>query len=201
MARSYRAGDRFGRLVLHCKVSIQGSRNTKWSCRCDCGETVVVPTSHLGNGHTKSCGCLQAEARTTHGFAKTRMHKLWLQIRYRCNPKSSEVHPYHSGRGITLCQEWNDFSVFRTWALSSGYEDGLTIDRINNDKGYLPENCRWVPRQEQGRNVRRNLYLTSNGKRQLLSDWAREYGVTYNSVYPRFKKGLSFEGIFWHGGS
>jgi hypothetical protein len=111
----------------------------------------------------------------------------------RCNnPKSGEAYLYLN-RGITVCSKWRDFSVFQLWALSHGYADDLTIDRIDNDKGYCPENCRWTTRIEQANNKRTNRRIEYKGEVKTLAQWAREYDIEYRKLWLRLKRGWDFE--------
>ena len=133
--------------------------------RCDCGKEKVVIVNNLRSGHTQSCGCyrrLQAqEANTTHGMAKSRLYNIWCHVIHRCtNPKDHSYQQY-GGRGVIVCAEWLDFKSFQEWAEGAGYDDHLTIDRIDNEKGYCPENCRFVTRIVQNQNRRRFSNNTS----------------------------------------
>ena len=130
-----------------------------WHCHCECGNELDVRAGQLRSGHTKSCGCFQkkaaAKSSTVHGGATTKLYGVWSSMKHRCtNPHDKRFKDY-GGRGITVCQEWlHDFSAFQTWALSNGYQEGLTVDRINNDGGYSPNNCRWATMKEQMANQR-----------------------------------------------
>lgn len=154
-----RTGKRYGRLVC-----IEWLPNpSRWKCKCDCGNLCVVKTDKLINGDTKSCGCIKRELDTNrfykHGETNTRLHNLWCTIRQRCNsPKSTEHEIYHD-RGIRMCDEWNDYLVFKKWMLENGYDPNAprgqcTIDRIDNNKGYSPDNCRIVDMKTQYHNRR-----------------------------------------------
>lgn len=149
-------GQRYGRLVVKEKVDIVNNRSM-WKCLCDCGNEKIVRSHDLQRGSVKSCGCLRKEAQLksslTHGLSKTRIHKEWRGILHRCkNPTASHYENY-GGRGIGVCEDWkNDFISFYTWSMQNGYDDKLTLDRIDNDKGYSPDNCRWVTHMENCHN-------------------------------------------------
>ena len=160
MARGRLAKDmmnlRFTRLTVidraPNRVVNKNSCLAMWKCKCDCGQTVIVSGSDLRNGHTRSCGCLQVdkakEAQTVHGYSKTKLNCIWNSMKQRCNnPNDSHYHRY-GARGITYCKEWESFKPFMEWAIANGYQEGLTLDRIDNDGNYCPENCRWLSRKD-----------------------------------------------------
>ena len=155
-------GQRFGRLVVIRREGVTPQRLATWLCRCDCGNETVVDGWSLRSGNTKSCICLKNEAVkerfTTHGQCLSRLHGVWKGMKERCsNPQHNRYHRY-GGRGITVCDEWrNDFQAFYDWAMANGYNKDAfrgqcTIDRIDNDKGYSPDNCRWVDMKVQRHN-------------------------------------------------
>lgn len=151
-------GQRFGRLVV-IKREPTVNRHTIWLCECDCGKFVSVDAGNLRSNHTTSCGCFQREATSqsnrTHGKGHTRIWRIWECMKTRCYRKSYHAFRHYGGRGITICPEWkNDFQAFYDWAMANGYQDDLSIDRIDNDKGYSPDNCRWVTMAEQNNNKR-----------------------------------------------
>lgn len=128
------------------------------------------------------------------GYHGTRLYRIWTAMKSRCYNKNHKWYGRYGGRGIKICDEWiNDFAAFREWAISNGYKDDLSIDRIDNDKGYSPENCRWTNQEEQCSNTSRNRILTLNGKSQTMSQWAREIGVQPYEIYRRIERGMSTE--------
>ena len=150
-------GMRFGRLTVNNRLP-NVKRRVVYSCLCDCGQIISVQANSLRRGNTKSCGCLRRDymrlKSTKHGYYNEPLRAVWSQMRQRCrNPKNQDFH-YYGARGISVCQEWDEYIPFREWALRSGYQSGLTIDRINPDGNYHPENCRWITIQEQQHNRR-----------------------------------------------
>ena len=169
-------GLHFGRLTVLERVENDKHRKARWLCVCDCGEKTVVVGSDLQKGNTQSCGCFHKESvakilakiNESHGESRTRLYQTWGMMKQRCyNPKSQIYHRY-GGRGITVCDEWrNDFEAFREWALSHGYAEGLTIDRIDVDGNYCPENCQWLTRSENTKKMHEDKKeRKENGKDQ-----------------------------------
>lgn len=191
-------GQRFGKLVVIKEV---GKLNgyTAWLCKCDCGNEKVVRTNSLRSGSTKSCGCGMDHARRNNAKFyphEIRIHKLyqvWYGMVDRCkNPKHKFYHRY-GGRGIYVCDQWKEYEPFARWALKSGYKEGLSIDRIDNDGNYEPSNCRWVTMKKQHNNTSQCKFYTINGVRKSVSEWAEEYGICHGLVLHRLARGLSIK--------
>ena len=183
-------GEKFGKLVVIEQAENVG-RRTAWLCRCECGNQKVVVSHRLISGCTRSCGCLGMKNRRTHGMHGTRIYKTWISMKRRCANKNDKRY---GGRGITVCPEWRDsFEAFYEWAIKNGYDESLTIDRINNDGNYEPDNCRWVDWFTQANNKRDTAWMTYNGKTQSVTQWAREFGILPATLWWRFRNGWTPE--------
>ena len=185
MALKDLCGERFGNLVV---IRSAGSRNglRYWVCQCDCGNEKIVRGGHLQAGNVSSCGCKRGNKK--HGEYKTRLYHIWVGMRARCRNPKDQQYDLYGGRGIAVCAEWNDYETFRQWAMSSGYAEHLTIDRINNDDGYNPQNCRWATPREQANNTRKTRLITYNGETHSVSEWARKLGMTQGTLSSRLNK-------------
>lgn len=190
-------GQRFGRLVAIKALGADSRRQIQWSCQCDCGGTAIVPSGRLRGGDTKSCGCLHnegvAQRMTKHGGCGTRIYRIWANMRERCERPGKDAYYRYGARGIKVCDEWQDFSKFREWALVRGYADDLSIDRIDNDGPYSPDNCRWATRLEQARNTAKNMYLTYRSETLALSAWSERTGIGYSTIRKRLELGWTID--------
>lgn len=163
-----------------------------WDCSCKCGARKNVRDAEIRRGASTSCGCYNREISSTHHESRTRLYDTWHGLRQRCNnPNSKDAHNYYE-RGIVVCEEWNkSYEAFRDWAIANGYQDGLTIDRIDVNGNYCPENCRWATAKEQCRNTRVNHLLTHNGETKTIAEWAEITGIDYYTLAKRIEKGWS----------
>lgn len=184
-------GNRYGRLTVIREVEriryASGNSHRVWECLCDCGNIIRCTTDRLRRGNTKSCGCLRKEITSKknykHGGTKTKLYRIWAEMNGRCFCKTNKAYKNYGARGIRVCDEWRkNFSLFRSWAMSNGYQEGLTIERIDNNGNYCPDNCKWIPKSEQPKNRRNCHLITFNGKTQTLSEWSRELHVDRECV-------------------
>ena len=198
-------GQRFGMLtVVGYGDAKRGGRNL-WTCVCDCGNTCHVDSYSLRFGDTVSCGCkrrthnvLAHKAQTRHGMSKTRLYKTWQHMLRRCD-KNSNAPEYRRYRelGISVCDEWkNCFEAFRDWATETGYQDDLTIDRIDVYGDYEPANCRWATMKQQLNNTRANVRYTWNGETHTAQEWSDITGIPAQRIRYRIRAGWPKENIF-----
>ena len=190
-------GERFGKLIVieECESKKQpsGQIKTMWLCKCDCGNITKVTSSNLKRGNTKSCGCLHkektAKINKKHNLTSTRLYRIWQNMKNRCLNQKIKAYKDYGGRGIKVCEEWldkqNGFINFYNWAIDNGYTENLTIDRIDNDGNYEPNNCRWATILEQSHNKRNCIKITYNNKTKHISEWAKEYNISRDCLWQR----------------
>lgn len=183
-------GKKFGKLTVLGPSHKDSRGEWRWRCQCECGNISVVAGYKLRSGHTTSCGCVQSAWRKrgpthTHGMTNTRLYNTWCNMKARCsNTKNYEYHAY-GGKGVRVCPDWSKFEAFYEWAIANGYEDGLTIDRIDVNGDYSPDNCRWATQAVQSLNRTDNHLVTAFGKTQTIKEWADEYGLKYDTLERR----------------
>lgn len=195
-------GQKFGRLTVVKRVDAE-TTGTSYLCKCDCGKEIVALANNLRRGHTTSCGCFREENRWKnaykHGMKHSRIYKVWEKLKARCCCETNPSYPRYGGRGITICDEWKDDpKAFIEWAYANGYDDKAkygesTIDRIDNDKGYSPDNCRIANAIQQNNNKRSNKFITYNGETHTIAEWSRILGVNQGTLNSGLHKGMPFE--------
>lgn len=196
-------GQKFGKLTALYPVQDKSHR-ARWHCICECGKEKDVLQQNLSNGHVRSCGCVLSQSslarmknyndsvgRESHNETKTRLYRIWIGIKSRCLVNTTSGYKNYGGRGISICDGWiHSFSAFSSWAMQNGYNDSLTIDRIDPDGDYCPENCRWTTMSEQEFNKRISSRNTSGVT-----------GVSFNKKHKRWVAYIGIEGKLYHLGS
>ena len=192
-------GDKYNRLTA-VRFDHRGKRGEQfWLFKCSCGNEKVINVNHVKTGKTASCGCLGRELsskritkrNTIHGMYLSREYESWRAMKNRCLNKKHTYYKYYGARGIKVCSSWMKFEHF--------YKDmgkrpaGTTLDRIDNNKGYCKNNCRWATRKEQANNRKSNHLLTFNGKTQNIKQWAEELGINHNTLFSRLSYGWSID--------
>lgn len=183
-------GERYGRLTIVREVEPVGSnhkRVRRFLCRCDCGNEIICRLPNLKSGTTRSCGCYRkfvaSNRRDCHHLKNTRIYRIWCGMKRRCYNKHNEHFDRYGGRGIIVCDEWKtDFMNFYDWAMSNGYDDKLSIDRINNEGNYEPSNCRWANQKQQVVNSTAAIKCSLGGNIVSLSDIADILGISFKRI-------------------
>ena len=193
-------GKKYGRLTV-LDIDVEKSKQTKRCyliCKCDCGITKSMRSDYVRRNHIVSCGCYSRElldkSRVKHGLSRHPLFKEWTGVKDRCYNKNCKQFKDYGGRGITVCDEWiHDAAAFINWCLSHGYEKDLTLDRIDNNKGYSPDNCRWTTRKIQANNTRRNHFITYKSETHTVHEWADKLHLNYSVLSHRLARGWSVE--------
>lgn len=188
-------GKRFGKLYV-IGVDENGGRKTKYFCQCDCGNIKSIRADALIGGMTKSCGCIKKDqdrinlaANHSHKMSGTRIYGIWQGIKGRCENENNPRYDRYGGRGIKVCDEWDkSFEAFYEWAIENGYSENLTIDRIDNDGDYSPQNCKWSTNEEQCNNRSTCIYITIGNETKTLMQWCEVFNIDYKMVYARYKR-------------
>lgn len=197
------SGKKYGRLTV-LRRSDKKDKHVCFECICDCGNKVTVRATALKSGKTKSCGCIKKEKykiggyNLKHGCRNHPAYGAYSKMRDRCYNSNVKSYRDYGERGITICDEWTGqegVKNFCEWADNTGYQKGLEIDRIDNDKGYSPDNCRWVDKFVQANNKRTNRRIDGFGTTKTIGEWSRILNIDYDMIYRRLKKGKSMEEI------
>lgn len=192
-------GRRFNQLVVIGFVHKKGAWH--WVCRCDCGVEITTLAGNVKQGRSKSCGCVgrkkATQQLTKHGMSGTRLYNTWQNMKARChNPKNSWYDDY-GGRGIVVCPEWRDCpDVFMEWALATGYKDDLSIERIDVNGSYSPDNCEWIPMKKQAWNRRNSFMVRYKGEEKCVAEWCQLLELDEKVVRSRLQRGKSVEDAF-----
>ena len=196
-------GKRYGRLTVvgfsHYKQYRTRNCTPYVKCVCDCGNEKTICLYSLLYGLTQSCGCLVKDnnGKRTHGLSKTRLYNIYNDIKRRCNNSNRKEYHNYGGRGISMCEEWkSDFLKFYEWSLENGYQDNLSIDRIDVNGNYDPNNCRWTDAMTQANNKRVNHFVTYNGETHTLAEWSRIKNISSSCIRHRISCGWNLEEVF-----
>lgn len=200
----YLVGQKFERLTVIAEAETHikpcGDKVPMLLCKCECGNKKKISFYNLKSGNTKSCGCYSREIikkrKMTHGMFNTRIYRIYAGMKSRCYNPNRKKYPIYGGRGIKICDEWlgeDGFMNFYNWSISNGYDDTLSIDRIDVNGNYEPSNCRWATTKKQGNNTTTNRYITFNGKTKTLAEWSDETGISYSALKHRIDRGWEIE--------
>lgn len=198
-------GTKFGRLTVRELIVDGDANHRKYLCDCDCGGTKITSEDNLKRGHCKSCGCLYkghggSKKKNIYLGSDSKLYNTWASMKDRCSNHKSNNYKNYGMRGIKVCDEWkNDYSTFKQWALENGYDEkggkNCSIERIDVNGNYCPENCKWATAKEQMNNTRRNTVIEYNGKQMTLAQWADYLGMNYSSFMSRWSRGWTMEKI------
>lgn len=190
-------GKKFNYLTVVNRVENDKKGCARWNCLCNCGNYKIVRASNLKSNAVKSCGCLSKKPpyNKIHGESNSRLYRKWSSMKKRCYDENQKNYNDYGGRGIKVCDEWrNDFLAFKEWTLRTRDDESLTLERIDVNGDYSPENCTWLDAKGQANNRRNCILFTYNGKTQNLMQWCEELDLKYKLIHDRIKKyGWSFE--------
>ena len=196
-------GHKFNMLTVLEFYDVQNGMS-RWKCKCDCGKEIVAYGRNLKSGNTMSCGCYWESRKHEHGLkhgeSKTRLYQIWCDMKDRCYNPNNVAYKYYGGKGVIICEEWLDYSNFSAWAKSNGYSDNLTIDRINGNKNYVADNCRWISRKANSDRSRRKYsgyaYNSVTGEKEevtCLADFARAHNYNPHTLQCNVKKNKRYK--------
>ena len=187
-------GRRFGRWTVIRDSGQRSNSRVLWECRCDCGTVKLMSSNHLLKGRSLSCGCLRNELslkkHTSHGLSKQKIYRIWAGMIARCYCQKQSNYQNYGGRGISVCDEWHsNFCSFYEWSMKNGYKEDLTIERIDVNGDYCPDNCKWIPRSEQCNNTRQSHFITIDGKTLTIKQWSKKIGMSDKVIRCRLRYG------------
>lgn len=186
-------GRTFGRLTVLARAENNKHGNRRWLCQCACGKASTPISAQLLSGHTKSCGCAATDAHTTHGRYRTPEYNIWAQMKHRCHNEDGATYGRYGGRGIYVCEAWREsFAVFLK-GMGPRPSPEHTVERIDNDGPYSPENCKWGTWDEQYRNRRQTVWIEFRGERKCKKDWCQEFGLDEGTFGARLRRGWDLE--------
>lgn len=196
-------GQRYERLTVIKRIYMTNKTGVFWLCKCDCGQESIVRSDHLRYGKIKSCGCFLKEVSAPangkknkkHGDRNTRLYKCWMGMKQRCAGTSNDsAKKHYYDKGIKVCSEWkDDFIAFKTWAINNGYDDNLTLDRIDPNGDYTPKNCRWADKYQQANNKTNNRKYKYKNEFLTMAEIARKYGISYTLLQERLQRGWNIQ--------
>ena len=189
-------GEKYGRLTVVRRNYSRGSKNSYWECVCDCGKTKIVRRQHLISGNVSSCGCLAKMVayfiHKIHGLSDTKIYIVWKGMISRCTDVKLESYHNYGGRGIKVCSRWMN-SIEAFYEDMGEPPDGMSLERIDTNGDYTPENCTWATPIEQANNKRNTIFIEAFGKKQNIKDWSQETGITRSAIYSRIRLGWNNE--------
>jgi hypothetical protein len=196
-------GRRFGKLLVVQKGGVNDSHSVLWKCKCDCGNDKTASSIVLLQGYTKSCGCLRKETTNpgnkTHGFSKkngkrSKLYRVWANMKDRCFNTNSCNYSNYGARSISMDNDWvNSYETFHNWAMITGYMEGLSIDRIDNDGNYEPYNCKWSTIKEQSMNRRTNHVVEYENSKYTIGELSEKFNINLSTLSSRINRGYSVE--------
>lgn len=185
-------GLKFSKLTVTSGAGVDKHQKRIWNCICECGNKTVVATTPLRLGKTQSCGCLKTETHTIHGDHKSLEYYAWRSMRNRCKDQNTKYYEKYGGRGIKVCGRWENYLNFLS-DMGRKPTKNYSLDRIDNNGDYTPENCRWATKSEQNKNRSVTVWIEHEGKKMLTQDWALEVGLSYSTLYARLRNGWSIK--------
>lgn len=183
-------GARYGKLTIIKEIEIADGQPSRFLCKCDCGNESIVRGDTMRRGGARSCGCIGPAKRTIHGMSREPLYNIWTTMKARCLSTKSKAYPIYGKRGITICDEWKEnYPQFKKWAIEQGYKKGLTLERIDNNGPYNPQNCTWASRTIQANNRRNNRLISFNGKTLTMAQWSKRTGIKQHTLRRRIVAG------------